>query len=457
MPDQHVLELVRKYDRPGPRYTSYPTAAVFHDGVDDKTYAHHLSQAAARVEDPLSLYVHLPFCRHRCWYCGCNVVVTSKAEVEQRYRESVLREVADVATRLGERRQLSQLHWGGGTPTYGTPSDLARFHRQVLEHFELAPGAEVAVEVDPRVTTREHLQMLAEGGFNRLSAGVQDLDPSVQAAIGRNQDYEATHGLIEGAREVGFTSINIDLIYGLPEQTTERFAHTLEKVIELLPARVALYAYAHMPSMLKHQCHIDEAALPAPAQRLALFEQATDAFRAAGYVSIGFDHFARPEDELSLAATSGRLGRNFMGYTVRAAPDLIGVGESAIGDVGGAYVQNHKKLIDYQRAVDGGQLATARGVVLSDDDLLRRHVINALMVNWRVDFHEVEAQFGVRFTEVFQPELEELGALAEDGLVEIASDAVRVTELGKRLVRNICMPFDAYLGGAHKGRYSRTI
>ncbi len=457
MLDQRVLELVQKYDRPGPRYTSYPTAAVFHDGVDDKTYAHHLAQAAKRVEDPLSLYVHLPFCLHRCWYCGCNVVVTSKAEVEQRYRESVLREVADVAKRLGPRRRLNQLHWGGGTPTYGAPADLAQFHRSVLQHFELAPGAEVAVEVDPRVTTKEHLQMLAEGGFNRLSAGVQDLDPIVQAAIGRGQDHESTRALIEGAREVGFASINIDLIYGLPHQTQERFADTLQKVIAFLPARVALYGYAHMPVMLKHQCRIDESALPAPAERLALFEQATQAFGEAGYVSIGFDHFARPEDELSLAATSGRLGRNFMGYTVRAAPDLIGVGESAIGDVGGAYVQNHKKLIDYQRAVDDGQLATARGVVLSEDDLLRRHVISALMVNWQVDFQAVEAQFDVRFDQVFQQEFEELTALAEDGLVELGPDAIRVTQLGKRLVRNICMPFDAYLGGAHKGRYSRTI
>ena len=457
MSDQRVLELVQKYDRPGPRYTSYPTAAVFHDGVDDETYAQHLAKAAARVDDPLSLYVHLPFCRHRCWYCGCNVVVTSKAEVEQRYRESVLREVSDVAQRLGSRRRLSQLHWGGGTPTYGDPADLAAFHGRVLEHFELAPGAEVAVEVDPRVTTKAHLQMLVEGGFNRLSAGVQDLDAVVQEAIGRNQDYAATHTLITDARQLGFESINIDLIYGLPQQTTERFALTLEKVIELLPARVALYGYAHMPAMLKHQCRIDADTLPSAPARLALFEQATEAFRAAGYVSIGFDHFARPEDELSLAATSGRLGRNFMGYTVRAAPDLIGVGESAIGDVAGAYVQNHKKLIDYQRAVDGGRLATARGVVLSDDDQLRRHVISALMVNWRVDYEPVEAQFGIRFGELFEPELEALGELAADGLVHITTDAIEVTELGKRLVRNICMPFDAYLGGAQKGRYSRTI
>ncbi len=452
------LAIIRKYDRPGPRYTSYPTAVEFHEGVGPSTYAEHLALAAEHADEALSLYLHLPFCWERCWYCGCNVVISRKPAAEAHYRETLLKEVRMVAERLGPRRRLRQLHWGGGTPTYAEPEALASFHASVLESFELEPDAEVAVEVDPRVTTAEHIHALAEAGFNRLSVGVQDFNQEVQAAIGRLQTVEETAGLIQEARRSGFVSVNVDLIYGLPKQTVAGFQDTIAQVLEIRPDRVAVYGYAHLPQIQRNQRKIDAEALPSGSEKLALFNTATDGFEDAGYVPLGLDHFALPEDELAKAAVAGRLGRNFMGYTVRSAPDTIACGLSAIGDVAGAFVQNEKHLARYQRAIESGALATIKGRVRTGDDELRGAIITALMVNNHLDIAAVEARFGIDFGATFADELADLVPLATEGLVEVRPGAIEVVGLGRRLVRNVAMVFDAYRKQpSQRTTFSRTV
>ncbi|MDJ0973034.1 MAG: oxygen-independent coproporphyrinogen III oxidase [Planctomycetota bacterium] len=452
------LALIRKYDRPGPRYTSYPTAVEFHDGVGPETYAEHLALASKQVDEPLSLYIHLPFCWERCWYCGCNVVISRKPIAEEHYREILLKEIRMVAERLGERRTLRQLHWGGGTPTYAEPEALATFHKAVLEHFDMTPDAEVAIEVDPRVTTADHIEALAGVGFNRLSAGVQDFDTDVQEAIGRIQTFEQTAGLIAAARTHGFESVNVDLIYGLPKQTVEGFEETIRRVLEIRPDRVAVYGYAHLPQIQRNQRKIDAEDLPSGSAKLAIFNAATDGFEDAGYVPLGMDHFALPEDELARAAIEGRLGRNFMGYTVRNAPDTIACGLSSIGDVAGAFVQNEKHLARYQRAIEGGELATIKGRVRTQDDVVRGAIITELMVNNHLDIRATEARFGLDFATDFADELKDLAPLATDGLVEVTPEAIDVVGLGRRLVRNVAMVFDAYRKQpTERETFSRTV
>ncbi len=455
-----TADLIRRYDKPGPRYTSYPTAVEFHEGVDARVYAEHLRRASAAADEPLSLYLHLPFCEERCLYCGCNVVITRKREVEERYLEVLKREIRDVASRLGDRRRVSQYHWGGGTPTYLTPDEMRDLQGHVLTAFELAADAEVAIEIDPRVTTREHLEAIRELGFNRLSMGVQDFDREVQECVHRVQPYAETRDLVERARALGIGSINVDLIYGLPLQRPETFRKTLEQVLEIRPERVAVYSYAHVPWLKVQQRRILEETLPTPDVKLELIASAVSAFRGAGYLAIGMDHFALPEDELGRALVDGTLWRNFMGYTVRHAPDMIACGMSGIGDVAGAYFQHQKKLIRYQRAVEAGELPVERGVVLSDDDKLRRYVITALMCAFRVDYGEVAARFGVDFEAAFGDELEALKAFEDDGFVRVGEGAIEVLEPGRLFVRNVAMVFDAYLAkqrAASTPRFSRTV
>lgn len=455
-------ELLQRYDRPGPRYTSYPTAVEFHEGFRAGDYAARLQELD--LGQGLSLYLHLPFCEHRCSFCGCHVVITRKREVAQRYLEYLGRELEQVAGHLKSRPQVIQYHWGGGTPTYYDPGQIRRLHALVQSHFAIAPGAEIAIEVDPRVTTREHIDALVEVGFNRLSMGVQDFTPQVQEAIGRNQDEASTRALFAYCRQQGFESINIDLIYGLPRQTPEGFARNLQTVIELRPDRVALYSYAHVPWIKGHQKYIEVEALPPRDQKFALFTQAIHAFGEAGYQQIGMDHFALPTDELSLALRQRRLRRNFMGYTVQRAPHMMGLGISAIGYLGGylggAYVQNHKKLSTYYQALDKGELPVERGYALTADDLVRRHVIAELMCNLFLDMAEVEELFGIRFAEYFAPELEELEAgPAADGFARLEEDHLEVTPLGQLFIRNICMLFDRHLREKPIAgpRFSRTV
>jgi oxygen-independent coproporphyrinogen-3 oxidase len=456
-----MTALIERYDRPGPRYTSYPTAVEFHAGFGDGEYRARLAVAAGARDEPLSLYVHLPFCESRCAYCGCAVVATRKREVAATYLEYLEREIAMLAAALGGRRRVVQYHWGGGTPTYLSTGQLARLDAIVQRHFDLAPDAERAIEIDPRVTTREQITLLRRLGFNRLSFGVQDFAPPVQEAIQRHQTEAETRDLYWAAREAGFDSINFDLVYGLPKQTTRSFEHTLERVVDLLPDRIAAYSYAHVPWLRPNQKAIDPLDLPSAPAKRQLLGSAIEILSAAGYESIGMDHFALPDDELAAAARERRLHRNFMGYTTRPAPDCVAVGVSAIGDVAGAFSQNHKSLARYYEAIDAGRFPVERGYALTDDDKLRRFVIAELMCNFHVDRTEVRDRFGVDLREYFAAEIHGLGGPDGPiayGLLETPSDGLRVTARGRLFVRNICMAFDRYLG-AHQGRpvFSRTI
>lgn len=455
-------DLLRKYDRPGPRYTSYPTAVEFNPDYDARAYFDSLEQAAARPDDPLSLYLHLPFCEHRCTFCGCNVVITRHRSVEEKYLTYLHREIHEVSRRLGRRRKVVQYHWGGGTPTYLSVGEMRALQQVVTECFDIQPDAESAIEVDPRVTSREQIDLLREMGFNRLSMGVQDFDPEVQAIINRNQTERQTRDLFAYSRKAGFGSINVDLIYGLPLQKPETFARTLQAVIELRADRVAVYSYAHVPWLRTQQKGFDPAMLPSGEQKLELFCIAREAFVQAGYRQIGMDHFAVPEDELAKAVESRTLSRNFMGYTVKAAPDMIGLGVSAIGDVAGAYAQNQKKLPRYYDALDKGLLPIDRGYRLSADDQLRRYVITQLMCNFHLDKRAVEQRYGIVFDQVFAPELAQLAApdgLIAAGFVSASRDALEVEPLGRLFVRNVAMLFDRYLVGRSTGApiFSRTI
>ena len=453
--------LTAKYDRPGPRYTSYPTAVEFHAGVDADVYAAKLAEADAHADEPLSMYAHLPFCQERCTYCGCNVVITRHRDVAAQYLDYLDREVDLLSAHLPRRRAISQLHWGGGTPTYYTADQLERVFASIAAHFSFTPEAEVGVEIDPRVTSAEQLAALRRCGFNRLSMGVQDFDPEVQQAVNRIQSYEMTRALLDQARALGFRSINVDLIYGLPYQTPAGFARTLDQVLTLAPDRVAVYSFAFVPWMKAHMTHIPESALPMADEKLALLGLARAAFGGAGYATIGIDHFARPDDELARAVAAGTLGRNFMGYTVQAARDMVGLGVSAIGDLQGAFVQHTKKLTEYYRALDAGRFPVERGYLLDEDDRVRRHVITELMCNGRVDAADVERRFAIRFADYFAAELDELaGAMTDDGIVEAAATGVAVTPAGRSFVRNVCMAFDRY----HRARtagptpvFSRTV
>jgi oxygen-independent coproporphyrinogen-3 oxidase len=453
-------ELLRRFDKPGPRYTSYPTAVEFHGGVGAAEFREHLATANASGDAaPLSLYMHLPFCEHRCLFCGCHVVITRHRDVAARYLEYLKNEISAVANLLPDRRRVVQLQWGGGTPTYFAPDQLADLHRHTVRHFHIESDAEVAVEVDPRVTTPEHLAGLVELGFNRLSLGVQDLTPEVQDAITRNQDLEETQTLIERARSVGFTEgINVDLIYGLPKQHIDTFEENLRQVIALRPDRVAVYSFAYVPWIRGHQRKIDTDDLPSPDLKFELYLAATERFLEAGYEPIGMDHFALPDDELARAAHERRLHRNFMGYTVQPASDMVAFGISGIGDVQGGYFQNEKKLSTYYDALDKGELPVARGYQLNADDRVRRYVITQLMCNFRVQKAEVRERFDVEFDTYFERSLERLAEPLDAGFVELSDDAVAVTAAGRLFVRNVCMAFDRYLEQkTDRPVFSRTV
>jgi oxygen-independent coproporphyrinogen-3 oxidase len=435
----------------------------FHPGFTESQYRERLAAADAQVDEALSVYAHLPFCEDRCLYCGCNVVITKHREVADRYLDHLLLEVDLLARHLPRRRLISQMHWGGGTPTYYPAADLERFFHRWTEHFCFTPDAEVGIEVDPRVTTGEQITALRRLGFNRLSMGVQDFAPEVQEAVHRVQSYELTRGLVEHARAEGYGSVNLDLIYGLPYQTREGFRRTLDLVLTIRPERVAVYSFAFVPWIRAHMKHLPTESLPDAALKLELLALTIDAFTAAGYVAIGMDHFALPDDELARATAARRLHRNFMGYTVQAAQDMVAVGISGIGDVQGAYVQNVKKLPDYYGALQAGRFAVERGFGLDADDVVRRHVITQLMCNFHLDIAEVEGRFGLSFGDAFAAELADLtgaDSLMADGLIRVTPRAIEVTEPGRPFVRNACMIFDRYLrrkAGGETPVFSRTV
>ena len=457
-----TADLLARHDVSGPRYTSYPTAVEFHDGLTADDYARRLAAADALGPDaPLSLYVHLPFCQERCLFCGCHVIITKHRDVAAPYLELLKREITMVAERLPHRRRFAQLHLGGGTPTYYEPAQLTDLLQHLLAHFEPLPGAELAIEVDPRVTTIAHLDALADLGFNRVSMGVQDLTPDVQEAIGRIQTLEQTKRLIDHARTRGFRGINVDLIYGLPLQTEETFEQTVNAVIGLGVDRAAVYSFAFVPWVRGHQKKLEESDFPDASTKLRLFALARERFLEAGYEPIGMDHFARPDDELGRAKHEGRLRRNFQGYAVIPGDDVIGLGISAIGDVRGAYVQNEKKLSTYEESVLAGQLPVARGVARDADDDVRRTVIHELMCNFQLDIPQVERQFGIAFASYFAEDLRLLEPHVRDGFATVSPTRIAVTPVGELIVRNIAMCFDRYMREKHaadaKPVFSRTV
>ncbi len=458
-----LMSLITKYDRPGPRYTSYPTVPAWSDDFGPDALTSQLD-AAGRAGDslPLSLYVHLPFCKEMCTYCGCNVVISTDEQKHHDYVEVVRRELELVASRLGSRNQLLQLHYGGGTPTVLSEPMLLWLWEKIQERFELRGDAEIAVEVDPVVTSREKLALLRGMGFNRLSMGVQDFTPEVQAAVNRRQSVEQTEELTQYARHLGFTGLNFDLIYGLPLQKLETWARTIDEVIRLGPDRVATFSYAHVPAARGLQRQIDESALPKGEVKYALFEHARERLLSAGYVMIGMDHFAKAGDELARAQRERRLSRNFQGYTVRPARDIIAVGSTAIADVQGAYAQNVRSLPKYYEAIRGGRLATVRGARLSADDLLRRDAINAIMCNFHVDLVALGEKHGVNAVALLAPSMARLDEMERDGLVRRTATTLEVTPQGRSFVRNVAMEFDAYLTApAPPGKkapvFSRTV
>jgi len=456
-----LAALLARHDQPGPRYTSYPTAVEFHDGVGPDEYGRRLDAANALGAAPMSAYLHLPFCEHRCLFCGCHVIISPHKEKTAHYVELLEREIDLVANKLPDRRRVSQVHLGGGTPTYQSPAELDRLMGFFLERFERTPDAELAVEVDPRVTSIEHLDALASHGFNRVSFGVQDFTAPVQEAIERIQSVEETKELVDHARKLGFRGINVDLIYGLPRQTEEGFRRTVDTVIELGADRAAVYAFAFVPWIRAHMNKLPDSDFPGRDDKFRLFALARERFLAAGYEPIGMDHFAKPDDELSIAKREGRLRRNFQGYAVIPGDDVVGFGISAIGDVRGAYVQNEKKLSRYEEDVRAGKLPVERGVVRTADDELRRDVIHELMCNLVIDVPSIEARHGVDFQQVFAVDLERLRPLADEGMVTIGDREIRATPLGALFLRNLAVCFDRYWREKHEGgdkpTFSRTV
>ena len=454
-------ELIRKYDQSGPRYTSYPTADRFTEGFTAEHLVNALlaRQASGSVSArPLSLYVHLPFCDTICYYCGCNKVVTRDHGRAARYVRYLGREIGIVAGLCDGFAPVEQVHWGGGTPTFLAPGEMTALMAMLRDAFPFAPDAEISIEVDPRKVEEEKVAHLACLGFNRISIGVQDFDPDVQRAVNRIQSEVETKRVIDAARANAFGSINVDLIYGLPRQSVPGFGATLDRVIALAPDRVALYSYAHVPHLFKPQRRIAEAELPKPEDKLSILGLAIDKLTQAGYVYIGMDHFAKPEDELALAQRERKLHRNFQGYSTRGGCDLIGFGVSAIGQIGRCYAQNVRTLDEYYERLDADMLPVLRGTTLDADDLLRRDVIQRLMCDFVLDCAAIEDAHQVRFGEYFASEMEALHLLAADGLVELASGTIRVTARGRLLVRTVAMVFDRYLREQReRARYSRVI
>ena len=444
MPDLEVSEeFLAKYNRPGPRYTSYPTAPVWDDKfhqADLQEFLHNAESAAT----PVSLYMHLPFCESLCLFCACNVVIQKDKKAAIPYLESLKAEINHVSQFVSQQREVVQFHWGGGTPTYLSPAQLQDLFGYTRNRFAFAANAEIGIEVDPRVTTHEHLATLRTLGFNRLSMGIQDFTPEVQKTINRVQPFELTRDLIVEARRLGFDSVNVDLIYGLPYQTAASFAQTIDKVLELNPDRIAMFSYAHVPWLRKQQGAF-QGHLPEGMEKFHIFKTGVRKFTDAGYLYIGMDHFARPGDELAIAQGNRTLHRNFQGYTTKAGADLYGMGVSAISSIGEAYAQNDRALATYQSAIAERGSATMRGYRLNSDDLLRREVITKLLCHTVVRKREIENTFQIRFDEYFASELAELRAMRDDALVLLSDDEIRVTTLGRIFIRNLAMPFDRYL------------
>ena len=451
-------EFLAKYNRPGPRYTSYPTAPVWNDafGPNDLERAHAAADLAA---SPVSLYMHIPFCESLCLFCACNVIIQKDKRVAPPYLEVLKREIERVSSAVSHDRSVVQFHWGGGTPTYLSPAQIEDLFSFVQDRFSFAPDAEIGIEIDPRVTSRDHLVTLRKLGFNRLSMGIQDFHPEVQKAINRIQPLERTRDLLAAARELAFDSVNVDLIYGLPYQSAGRFAQTVNQIIELNPDRIALFSYAHVP-WLKKQQGAFATHLPEGMQKFEIFRTGLLQFLDAGYLYIGMDHFAKPGDELAVSQQNRTLHRNFQGYTTKAGADLYGMGVTAISGIQNTYAQNHRDLPSWEKSVAERGIATMRGYQLSADDRVRREVISRLLCHTVVKKAEIANHFSVNFDEYFATELEALQIPRQDGLVILDSNEIRTTWLGRIFIRNLAMIFDPYLEKqqlAAKPLFSKTL
>ena len=454
-------ELINKYGLAGPRYTSYPTALQFHEGFDAEAYRRHVTSSNDDlIPRPLSLYVHLPFCKELCYYCACNKKVTRNTQRAEVYLQHLEKEIEMQGKLFDGDRQVIQLHFGGGTPTYHDDQQLKTIMEHLGKNFLLSrsESREFSIEIDPRTVSEERIAYLADLGLNRVSMGIQDFDPAVQKAVNRIQDEEATLRLIDAARSSGFNSVSVDLIYGLPLQTAKSFEKTIDSVLTARPDRLSVYNYAHLPHLFKAQRMINSDEVPAPEVRLQLMASTISKLVEAGYVYIGMDHFALPDDELTIAMKDGTLQRNFQGYSTCRETDLIGLGVSSIGKVGNSFVQNRKDIRDWQAAIDEGKLPVWRGLGLSSEDRLRRGVISAIMCQGKVRFGEIESKYGIDFSSHFAMELELLKPLQEDGLVKLTDFGIDVTSTGLLLLRVIAMQFDEYLINDLQGKaYSKVI
>ncbi|AKJ40767.1 oxygen-independent coproporphyrinogen III oxidase [Pragia fontium] len=448
------LALIQKYNYSGPRYTSYPTALEFSEQYGESDF---LAAVARYPSRPLSLYIHIPFCHKLCYFCGCNKIVTRQGHKVEQYLDVLEQEIRNRAP-LFANRQVSQMHWGGGTPTYLNKQQITRLNGILRQYFNFLPDAEVSIEIDPREIELDILDHLSAEGFNRMSMGVQDFNKEVQKLVNREQDEEFIFALIKRAKELGFRSTNIDLIYGLPKQTAESFAFTLQKVAELSPDRLSVFNYAHLPSRFAAQIKIKDHDLPSANEKLDILQETIGSLTKDGYQFIGMDHFARPDDELAIAQREGHLHRNFQGYTTHGDSDLLGMGVSSISMIGDTYAQNQKDLKAYYASVDEKGNGLWKGLAMTEDDCIRRDVIKTLICNFHLDFAPIEQAYGIKFAEYFAEDLKLLAPLAKDGLVTVDDQGVDVTGKGRLLIRNICMCFDVYLRQqARRQQFSRVI
>ena len=451
-------DLIRRYDLAGPRYTSYPTAMQFNSQVSPFDLLHALRESR-KAQRPLSLYVHVPFCANICYYCACNKVITKDRGRAQPYLQKLEQEIQMIACHLDPKQKVEQLHFGGGTPTFLSHDELRQLMAKLRQHFNLLDddSGDYGIEIDPREADWSTMGLLRELGFNRVSIGLQDLDPDVQRAVNRMQSLEETRAVIDAARTLQFRSINIDLIYGLPKQTPEAFARTIDEVISLQPDRLSVFNYAHLPERFMPQRRINTNELPSPAAKLQMLERTIEQLTGAGYRYIGMDHFALPDDELAIAQEESTLQRNFQGYTTHGHCDLIGLGLSAISQIGDLYCQNDSDLASYQRTLASGQLATGRGLLCNQDDRIRREVIQQIICNLHVPFACIEQAFNIDFCGYFAPQWPMLKTMAADGLIALDDQQLTVLPAGRLLVRSVCMVFDAYLEQQTRQRYSRVI
>lgn len=450
--------LIRRYDISGPRYTSYPTAVEFSEAFGNAEYLQQVEQSN-QLGNPLSLYLHIPFCDTVCFYCACNKIITKNRQHAEPYLRSLHREIAMQAELFDSQRQVKQLHWGGGTPTFISSEQMIALMSVTRQHFNLVDDdqGEFSIEIDPREADPQRIKLLRELGFNRLSLGIQDFNPEVQIAVNRIQSEHETLSVMQAARSEGFKSISVDLIYGLPKQSVQSFSETLEKIIDASPDRLSVFNYAHMPASFKTQRQINSEALPSASEKLAILHQTIDQLTEAGYVYIGMDHFAKPDNELAIAQRQGKLHRNFQGYATHADCDLIGLGMTSIGSVANAYMQNEKTLESYQQRLANHELPIFRGYQLSQDDILRRQIITRLICDFSLDITAIEAQLGDDFFDYFTDVIPALEQFADDQLLEFDRQHIRILPAGRLLIRNICLVFDRYSQQHQQSRFSKAI